>query len=52
MGTELFDGEKAFLIYNSNNQSRLIWMDNLSKDICEILVDWESYLKQWKKLLH
>lgn len=47
LGTEIFDGEVAYLILNPNKSCRFIWRDYESRSIRERSVDFDYYLNQW-----
>ena len=47
LGTEIFDGESAYLILTPGESSRFIWRDYASKSIQEQPVDFKQYLSQW-----
>lgn len=47
-GTELFDGELAFLVRVGADTSRLIWQDYESKDIREMLISFKAYVLEWQ----
>lgn len=51
IGTELFDGEVAYLFKTSKSLSRLIWIDYETKDIKEISVDFDEYINSWRDTL-
>ncbi len=46
--TEIFDGERAYLIRISDNSCRLIWRDFISKEVMEEAVGFGEYLGKWE----
>ena len=47
IGTEVFDGENAYLVFIHGQLSRFIWRDYESKKINEQLLNFDAYLKKW-----
>ncbi|MFF2525461.1 hypothetical protein [Streptomyces liangshanensis] len=47
-GTELFDGEDAYLVRSDATGARLLWCDYATEELREVAVDFAAYLAAWK----
>lgn len=50
IGTEVFDGENAYLVFIPGQLSRFVWRDYESKKINEQLLDFDAYLNKWESV--
>lgn len=50
IGTEIFDGENAYLVFVPGQLSRFVWRDYESKEINERLLDFDAYLNNWESV--
>lgn len=49
-GTEIFDGDSAFLVLNPGGAARLVWRERGSSAIRERAIDGDLYLRQWREM--
>ena len=47
---ECFDGEAAYFIRHQDGAGRFIWQDFATKQVRELILDFDEYCSQWKRV--